>query len=148
VEVMVNQPDGSVAPEQRTTMEIAYQAATDFSQNSHRVTSIAVAERVHGIESLADESILQTYDSVFEAGVDPNQMSNMQRFYAAHALQQAQHQFPVAKGGSAPVPNVRVLDMIRQDSRFKMDNARPGNLPQMDQSMYDDICQRWQQQRP
>jgi hypothetical protein len=143
VEVMVTQPDGSEVPQQVTTFELAYQSASDFSQNAHRVTSIATAERIHGTQALNDEVILQTYDTVLEAGVEPQQM-NIQRFYAAHALEQARQQFTIPPGGSQPMPNVRVLDMIRQDSRFNMSNASHGNLPKMDQQMWDALCTQWQ----
>lgn len=124
-----------------TVFEVAYEAASDFSDNAHRVQSIQVAERVHGQSAIRDESILQTYDTVLEAGVEPREM-NIQRFFAARALEEARTQFGPPSGGSCPPPSVRVMDAIRQDSRFRMDNASTKNPPKMDPSLYDDICQR------
>jgi hypothetical protein len=123
--------------------EVAYEAVSDFSDNQHRVASIQIAERIHGAGALRDEGVLQVYDTVLEAGVEPSQM-NMQRYYAAHALNEARQQFSPPPGGNAPAPNFKVLERIRQDSRFKMDNATPQRPPKMDQQMWDDLCTaRW-----
>lgn len=128
---------------QPTVFDVAYQAASDFSSNAHRVQSIQIAERIHGTQALGDESVMQVYDNVLEAGVNPQDM-NLQRFYAARALQEAQQVFQAPPGGNAPPTNVKVLDKIRSDSRFRMDSASLRNPPRMDQTVWDDICRmRW-----
>lgn len=117
--------------------EAAYQAQNFMPTNSHRVASIQIAERIHGSAALSMPDVMETYDDVLEAGVNPEQM-NSQRYFAARALKD----YKSANGvpaSSGPQPVYQVLERIRQDSRFQANGASLQSPPQLDGGLFSDL---------
>jgi hypothetical protein len=97
--------------------EAAYQSQY-VPNNDIRPAAIQIAEKIHGANVLNNQSIMHTYDTVLKAGVDPQQM-NLQRFYAAHAMEQFKSQMQQSgQSVQLPMPTVQMLDRIRQDPNF------------------------------
>ena len=110
----------------------------DPDANRNRVQSIQVAERIHGAGAVSSPEILEVYDEVLDNGVSGQQM-NMQSFYAAKALQQANGQFGGGGGGGRVVPTYQAIQRILRDPRFSTNQASPNRVPQLPRDLFEEI---------
>jgi hypothetical protein len=124
--------------------DAAYDAIHDPTASAHKLQAIRITERIHGHNNLDNQGVINVYDNLLEAGVQPRDLTDdyvgLQRYYAAAALMEARGTYGAPSGKSrAPQLNTRTLDRIRMDERFVMRNARPGNPPQLNKDLWDEL---------